>query len=172
MSADLQAFKTEIPPRKTLSELVSIPELRTKFESKFERLSTDECWDWKGRLSSQGYANIWFQWYAYRASRVSLAFEKLPPDESRLACHHCDNRACVNPAHLYWGDYRSNTNDCVRRGRFKGHGKPSREDVVKIREMHASGMTLVTISSQFGVDASNVGLIVRRKTWTTTMVSE
>src|SRR5258706_14809839 len=33
-----------------------------------------------------------------------------------VVCHKCNNRACINPEHLYSGTYRSNSLDCVRSG--------------------------------------------------------
>ena len=37
------------------------------------------------------------------------------PDGRPLACHICGNRACINPAHLYWGTARDNNNDAAAR---------------------------------------------------------
>ena len=37
-----------------------------------------------------------------------------------LALHTCDQPGCVNPAHIYGGDYQQNTNDMIRRGRSAG----------------------------------------------------
>jgi hypothetical protein len=37
-----------------------------------------------------------------------------------LICHHCDNRACVRPDHLFLGTYKDNAQDMVRKGRDTG----------------------------------------------------
>jgi hypothetical protein len=44
------------------------------------------------------------------------------------ACHHCDNPPCWNPDHIYAGNYQSNTDDMIARGRA-GWQRPSRPDV-------------------------------------------
>lgn len=83
------------------------------------------------------------------------------------ACHACDNRACVNPEHLYEGTRKQNMADCTARGR---HNKPwgethwrakfSREDVAAMRLFHKAGETNADIARSFGADPSYVGRIV------------
>jgi hypothetical protein len=40
-----------------------------------------------------------------------------PLDPGKYACHHCDNKVCCNPAHLYEGTAQDNSDDAVTRGR-------------------------------------------------------
>lgn len=84
------------------------------------RKEENGCWTWTGCLHNCGYGltcRDGKRCYAHRESwRMAHGTE---PCQGRLVCHHCDNPSCVNPAHLYLGDNRSNMNDLVRR-----HGHP------------------------------------------------
>lgn len=77
------------------------------------------CWWWPGRPKSNGYGYVAFNRTEYAVHRVMatarLGFDL--HDRSRLVCHHCDNKLCCNPAHLYIGTHTSNLLDAWRRGR-------------------------------------------------------
>lgn len=49
---------------------------------------------------------------------------KGPIEENKVVCHTCDNRACVNPDHLFVGTVKDNIQDCIKKGRFRATGKP------------------------------------------------
>jgi len=35
-----------------------------------------------------------------------------------LVCHHCDNKRCINPDHLFVGTAKDNTVDMIKKGRY------------------------------------------------------
>lgn len=74
--------------------------------------------------------------------------------------HSCDNRGCVNPAHLRPGTHDDNMLDKMTRGR-QNH-KLSLEAVKAIR---ADNRTHKEIAETHGVSQSTVTMIKQRKRW-------
>lgn len=98
-----------------------------------------ECWPWPASRNPQtGYGQLsaWVdgKHKLLTAHRVSYqaSFGAIP--EGKLVCHSCDNRACINPAHLFLGDQLDNMHDMWRKGRGRHvnatvpwqHAKPER----------------------------------------------
>lgn len=71
------------------------------------------CWLWQGNTTKKGYGRLG----GGQAHRMSwTAFRGTIP-EGMCVLHRCDNRACVNPDHLWLGTQIDNINDCVNKGR-------------------------------------------------------
>lgn len=70
-----------------------------RFWSKVER--TDTCWLWLGTVSKKnGYAKFQVYRAGALAHRVAYEIANGPIPEHREVMQTCNNRLCVNPAHL------------------------------------------------------------------------
>lgn len=82
----------------------------------------DACWPTFGAIHPDGYAQSWFSDLkrGMPVARVVLA-ETLgrPIAPDMYACHTCDNRACLNPQHIYEGTPQQNGRDKAARGRAR-----------------------------------------------------
>jgi hypothetical protein len=88
-----------------------------KFWSKVQK--SDGCWEWTGLISVNGYGRFIAKgpifWAAHRYA-WALTNGAIP--EGRVVMHACDNRKCVNPAHLSVGTQSDNLLDASRKGRL------------------------------------------------------
>lgn len=81
--------------------------------------------------------------------------------------HTCDNRKCINPAHLVAGTHSDNVNDRVNKkrsalGEHNGRSKLKKEDVVKI---FYSKLSQSELAKFFGVDKKLIREIKKRRIW-------
>lgn len=87
-----------------------------KFDDLYTPEPTTGCWLWTGHVSPRGYARCRIP----QGPTVRVARYIIEAGPNELACHRCDQPACVNPAHLYRGTAHDNYHDMKSRGRDRG----------------------------------------------------
>lgn len=150
---------------------------RERFMAKVSVQQTG-CWEWTGHRFPTGYGQFWMNGRDRYAHRAAYEIYVGPLLDGAMVCHHCDNRACVNPEHLYAGDVHTNARDAVSRGRLTGRrtGEPRRgalngqakltDDAVRsIRADRRGGASLQSIADRFGVSFSVARRVALGLTW-------
>lgn len=129
------------------------------------RVSESGCHEWTSTIKRDGYGSFWLG----KPTKAHIAAWTLfsgPIPGGLCVLHHCDNRKCVNLAHLYLGTQKDNVRDMHVRGRFVGHRTLSPDDVSEIRAMLKAGRyTQEWIASQFGVRQAAISKIKQGQTW-------
>ncbi len=130
--------------------------------------SEDICWPWFGGLFSSGYGN--FSIDGKRGCNAHRAAFFLTQGFWPNVCRHkCDNRICVNPAHLEDGTIADNHRDMISRGRAvhafgedASRARLTEADVIRIRTERRFD---VEWAREFGVSAGAVNAARRRVSW-------
>jgi len=174
---------------------------RVKHPNKFEELfwelanvsKPSECWEWGGAYSGCGYGLINRDGKRYKTHRLAYKLEYGSIEKPQVN-HHCDNKMCVNPNHLYNGTQSDNMKDAYERNKsmrdaldigtenrmkrlekisdenlyVRGEDNPQQKltesEVVKIKEL-VGDKTDLEIAEKFGVSRQAINNIKLGKSW-------
>jgi DNA-directed RNA polymerase subunit K/omega len=106
-------------------------------------------------------------------------FGEIP--DGMFVLHHCDNRMCINPEHLFIGTQMDNMHDMISKGRqgdsrnhnpksgeSNGSSKLTEQAVREIRKRHIAGDRrngTHALAREFNVKLGTICFVVQRKTW-------
>lgn len=135
------------------------------------------CWEWLGALRN-GYGRLIVgsridgSRRSESAHRLSYKVFKGEIPEGLEVCHHCDNRRCVNPDHLFVGTRLENIADRETKGRNnpprgENHSKAKLTGITvrQARAMRKEGMTFDSIARTFGVHKKTVMDAIKGDNW-------
>jgi len=148
---------------------------KQRFWQKVDKSTKEKCWNWNASKRA-GYGAFKLNGKVVGAHRVSMEI-KDGLAAGDLVLHKCDNKSCVNPNHLYKGDYSDNTYDSMERQGFEpaenaktGEDHPdaklTRKDIKDIRERYeCENLRQQDLADEYNVCQKQISNIINEKNW-------
>ena len=151
---------------------------------------TDDCWEWTGATTSDGYGNLRVGARAVGAHRIAYELQVGPIPSGKSVLHQCDNPPCQRGTHLFIGSQMENVADMIAKGRENraigdrngsrlhpesrpalrgekcGHAKLTWALAREIRSRYAlGGISHARLAREYGVVAGTIQQLVGGHTW-------
>jgi len=134
-----------------------------------------DCLIWTGGTGDAGYGTFHYKGKNRSAHRVSFLLHKGEIPDGMVVMHTCDNRRCINPAHLTLGTFKDNSDDMRQKGRDRKitgtehhNAKVSPEIAAEIRRRfvpYDRKNGSAALAREFGLAQGPVHCIIRGVTW-------
>jgi hypothetical protein len=146
-------------------------DLLERFWSKVDKSDAGGCWTWTFGKYAAGYGTFMYLGKSRLAHRIAYELSVGPIPEGLEVCHSCDNRACVNPSHLFTGTQTDNVKDCVTKGRTcqgekRKDAKLTGVQVREIRNRYATScISQRELALEYDITQAVISRVIHRKTW-------
>lgn len=123
----------------------------------------DECWEWIGGRTRQGYGVFCWE-RSTGAHRVAWLIEHGSIPDGLHVLHRCDNPSCVRVSHLFLGTKFDNARDNALKGRHPSKRlEPSQ--VLEIARLYKEGFGQRFVAREFGISTALARAIASGATW-------
>lgn len=151
-----------------------------RFWEKVDIGTEGECWEWQAGGRGTGYGAIKVDGEVIDSHRMAWELTQGEIPEGLFVCHHCDNRSCCNPKHLFLGTRSDNMKDAYEKGRLEhldnirhqpkgnknGMSKLSKNEVESIKTLiEDSSFSQSDIADIFDVHKSRITRIKNGESW-------
>lgn len=136
--------------------------LRLRFWTKVDKKGPDDCWLWLAGKGNRGHGVFWTGYTHEYAHRLAKEFTEGPIHEGIAVLHKrtCNNPACVNPNHTYYGTNYQNVQDRKATGPYKStHGLTAKiydEELWLINRLLFAGFASHIIAPMFKVSSGYI----------------
>ncbi len=143
----------------------------SRFWSKIKQNTETECWLWLCGGGPDGRGRFWLRGKTYKAPRIAYYITTGIDPQKCMVCHKCNNPICCNPKHLYLGNAKTNSLDCLFFGERvcgerQGLSKLTEVDVKLIRKLYIqTPLSQRALAKQFNVAQNTIKQVIKYQTW-------